>query len=115
MSERFAIQIRGTGAYVPAEILDNDFFAGYLDTSDEWIVTRTGIRQRRRAAAHESTSTLARDASLRALEDAGLKATELDAIIVATAPRAAMPSQRVLARKPTIASSAARRGGSAEQ
>lgn len=79
------IQICGTGSYVPDEVVTNDHFAGYLDTSDEWIVTRTGIRERRRAAPNQSTSSLATEASRIALEDAGLSAADLDLIICATA------------------------------
>lgn len=79
------IRFCGTGAYVPADVLSNEHFASYLDTSDEWIVTRTGIRERRRAAPEEWTSTLAEKASRAALEDAGLRSDEMDVIICATA------------------------------
>jgi 3-oxoacyl-[acyl-carrier-protein] synthase-3 len=76
--------ISGTGRAVPAEALDNQYFANYLDTSDEWITSRSGIKERRRAAEGETTVSLARDASLKALEDAGITADDLDLIIFAT-------------------------------
>jgi 3-oxoacyl-[acyl-carrier-protein] synthase-3 len=78
------VVIRGTGSFVPSEVLTNEFFAGYLDTSDEWIVPRTGIRERRRVAPDESTLTLAKAAAERALADAGMTASDLDLIVVAT-------------------------------
>jgi 3-oxoacyl-[acyl-carrier-protein] synthase-3 len=75
----------GTGAYVPDEVIDNQHFVDYLDTSDEWIVTRTGIRERRRAAKDECTSTLAARAAENAMADAGITASDLDLIVCATA------------------------------
>lgn len=85
MTQRLPIRIRGTGSYVPAEVLTNQHFVDYLDTTNEWIVTRTGIRERRRAAPDECTSTMATHASERALEDAGLTPDDLDVIVCATA------------------------------
>ncbi len=85
MGLRLPIRISGSGAYVPDEVVGNDHFVGYLDTTEEWIVTRTGIRERRRAAPHESTSTMAVEASRRALDDAGMTIDDIDAIICATA------------------------------
>ncbi len=79
------IRIAGTGTYVPEEIVTNQHYAAYLDTSDEWIVSRTGIRERRRAAPDELTSTLAVHAARVALEDADLTANDIDLIICATA------------------------------
>lgn len=76
--------IAGTGSYVPARILTNAELAERVDTSDEWIITRTGIRERRIAAADEFTSHLATHAARRALEDAGMAANEVELIIVAT-------------------------------
>lgn len=79
------IRILGTGSYVPPEILPNREFERLgLDTSDEWIVQRTGIRERRRAAPGVTTSDLALQASRRALEMAGRTAEDLDLILVAT-------------------------------
>ena len=84
MVQRMAVRFRGTGMYVPDEVLDNQHFMRYLDTSDEWIVTRTGIHERRRAAKDETTSTMAVRAAERALENAGLAPDDIDLIIVAT-------------------------------
>ena len=85
--------IRGMGASVPDHVLDNDFFSAYLDTSAEWILPRTGIRERRRVADDESTLTLALEASQRALASAGMSAEELDLIVVCTVtPETPLPS-----------------------
>ena len=85
MTGRMPIQICGTGRYLPDEVLTNEHFAGYLETSDEWIVARTGIRQRHRAASSEATSDLAANAARNAIENAGLAPDAIDLIIVATA------------------------------
>jgi len=79
------VALRGTGSYLPSETLDNEFFSRYLDTSDEWIHTRTGVRQRRRVGEGETTSTMAARASERALENGGLNKNDIDLIILATA------------------------------
>ncbi|TAG09516.1 MAG: ketoacyl-ACP synthase III [Verrucomicrobia bacterium] len=76
--------IAGTGSYVPEKILTNEELAQMVDTSDEWIFTRTGIRERRIAADGEFTSHMATHAARRALEQAGMEASELELIIVAT-------------------------------
>lgn len=79
------IRILGTGSYVPPKVLtNNDLQAMGLDTSDEWIFSRTGVRERRIAEPDVCTSDLACQASLKALEAAGLKPADLDLIIVAT-------------------------------
>lgn len=85
MENGWPIQICGTGAYNPEKVIDNDSFAAYLDTSDEWIRTRTGISERRNVAETEFTSTISRIASERALEDAGVDPADVDLILVATA------------------------------
>ncbi|AGA33046.1 3-oxoacyl-[acyl-carrier-protein] synthase, KASIII [Thioalkalivibrio nitratireducens DSM 14787] len=77
-------RIAGTGSYLPEGILTNADLERMVDTSDEWIVDRTGIRIRHMAAPGEVTSDLALHASRRALEAAGLTAAELDLILVAT-------------------------------
>jgi 3-oxoacyl-[acyl-carrier-protein] synthase-3 len=77
-------RIVGTGAYLPARILTNKDLEKTVDTSDEWIHARTGIRQRHIAADHEKTSDLALAASRKALAAAGIDAAELDLIVVAT-------------------------------
>ncbi len=79
------VRILGTGSYVPSKILTNhDLQKMGLDTSDEWIVQRTGVSERRVAAPDEATSDLAYEASKKALEMAGLTAGDLDLIVVAT-------------------------------
>jgi len=77
-------KIVGTGGYLPAKVLSNEELAQRVDTSDEWIRTRTGIRQRHIAAAEESTSDLARAAALQALAAAGIAPAAVDLVIVAT-------------------------------
>jgi 3-oxoacyl-[acyl-carrier-protein] synthase-3 len=76
--------IVGTGSYAPARILTNEDLERMVATSDEWIRERTGIRERRIAAAGEACSDLAVQAGRRALAAAGLAATDLDLILVAT-------------------------------
>lgn len=78
-------QIIGCGAYLPQRIVTNAELAERLDTSDEWIVQRTGIRQRHIAAPGEVTSDLATEAARRALAAAGIGSDELDLIVLATA------------------------------
>lgn len=78
------VKIVGTGSYLPEGILSNQDLEAIVDTSDEWIYTRTGIRERRVARADENTSDLALQASLPAMEMAGLSAEELDLIVMAT-------------------------------
>ncbi len=76
--------VRGVGGYLPERVLSNDELAQRVDTSDEWIVQRTGITQRHIAAEGEMTSDLALHAARSALDNAGLKADDIDLIIVAT-------------------------------
>ena len=76
--------VQGCGSYLPARLVTNADLAKQMDTSDEWIQQRTGIRQRHIAADGELTSHLALKASQRALEHAGLKASDLDLIVLAT-------------------------------
>ncbi len=78
------IGLLGLGAYVPERVMTNEEWAEYVDTSDEWIKSRTGIERRRIAAADETTASLAVAAAERALEDAGMGARDVDEIIVAT-------------------------------
>ena len=77
-------RITGTGGYLPAKVLANRDLERVVDTTDEWIFTRTGIRQRHVAADGEKTSDLALQASHKALEAAGIGPADLDLIIVAT-------------------------------
>lgn len=76
--------ITGVGSYVPEKVLTNADLERLVETSDEWITTRTGIKERRIAAAHESTSDLAAKAAKRALKMAGVAPEQVDLIIVAT-------------------------------
>ncbi len=84
---------RGCGAYLPARVVENEEFSRTLDTSDEWIRSRTGIERRHFAAEGEKTSDLAIAAARAALADAGMEGADLDAIILATAtPDQTFPS-----------------------
>ncbi len=76
--------VLGSGGYLPAKILTNDDLASMVDTTDEWIQQRTGIRQRHIAAPGEATSDLAIAAAERALANAGLRASDIDLIVMAT-------------------------------
>jgi 3-oxoacyl-[acyl-carrier-protein] synthase-3 len=99
-------RILGTGHYLPAKVLTNAELEKTVDTSDEWIRTRTGICQRHIAAPEEATSDMATAAARNALEAAGLAATDIDLIIVATIspdmqlPSTAMFVQRNLRTRP---------------
>ena len=77
-------RIVGTGSYLPEKVLSNRDLEKLVDTSDEWIYTRTGIRQRHIAADNENSSDLALNASRRALDAAGLRPDDIDLVIVAT-------------------------------
>ena len=78
------VTIAGTGSYLPEKILTNDDLSEFVETSDEWIVSRTGIKARRIAAEGENTSHMAAKASLKALEQSGMAAEDIELIIVAT-------------------------------
>lgn len=78
------VGIIGTGKYVPERILTNQQLEQMVETNDEWIVTRTGIKERRMAAEAEATSDLAYEAAKKAIAAAGLTAEDIDLIIVAT-------------------------------
>ncbi len=85
--------ITGTGSYVPERRLTNDELARMVDTNDEWITQRTGIKERRIAAPNESTASMATMAAKRALEAAGLAPKDLDLIVCATiTPEMQFPS-----------------------
>src|SRR5688572_27797238 len=77
-------RIIGTGSYAPADVVTNDDLAKRIETSDEWIVTRTGIKERHVAKPDEQTSDMAAAAAKRAMEMAGVKPQEIDLIIVGT-------------------------------
>ena len=94
---RIHSRIAGTGSYLPEKVLTNDDLAKTVDTSDEWIVARTGIRQRHVAAEGETTSDLAYHASLRAMEAAGVSAADIDLIVLGTTtPDLIFPSSACL-------------------
>ncbi len=93
-------KILGTGSYLPANRVSNDDLAQRVDTSDEWISSRTGIKARRLAADDEKTSDLAAAAGRRALEAAGLQPQDIDLIIVATAtPDMQFPSTATIVQQ----------------
>src|SRR5207237_5635007 len=79
------VSIIGTGSYVPDKILTNADLSHIVDTSDDWITTRTGIKERRIADKDENTSDMATKAALKAMEQAKISPKEIDLIIVATA------------------------------
>jgi 3-oxoacyl-[acyl-carrier-protein] synthase-3 len=90
---RFKAVITGHGSYAPAGILTNEDLAKMVDTSDEWINTRTGIKRRHICGEKDSTATLATEAAKKALAMAGLKPTQIEVIIVATiTPEMVFPS-----------------------
>ena len=84
MSSTTYARIAGTGSYLPEKVLTNADLAQFVDTSDEWIASRTGIRERHVAAEGETTGDLAYQAALRAMEAAGVSASELDLIVLGT-------------------------------
>ena len=87
------VTITGLGTYVPDRVLSNDDLSEFLDTSDEWIRTRTGIRERRISAENEVTSDIAVIAAQRALEDAGVEPADIDVVIIGTiSPDMGFPS-----------------------
>ena len=92
--------ISGVGSYVPARILSNADLERMVDTSDDWITSRTGIKERRLAAKNEFTSDLATQAALRAMQRAGVTAEQIDLIIVATiTPDMPFPSTACLVQR----------------
>ncbi len=99
------VSIIGTGSYLPERILSNAELEKLVDTTDIWITTRTGIKERRIAAEGEHTSHMAAKAAKRAMEQAKVRATEIDLIIVATVtpdtffPSTACHVQRILGAK----------------
>ncbi|MCH1542662.1 MAG: ketoacyl-ACP synthase III [Alphaproteobacteria bacterium] len=93
-------KITGIGSYLPAEIISNNELSKTLDTSDEWITTRSGIKQRHRAAEGEATSDIALQAAQAALSDAGITAQDIDLIIVSTTtPDLTFPATAALVQK----------------
>jgi 3-oxoacyl-[acyl-carrier-protein] synthase III len=98
-SPRYA-HVTGWGRYAPSQVLTNADLERMVDTSDEWIVSRTGIRERRVAAAHETTASMAAVASLRAIKTAGIEPDDIDLILLATlTPDYWMPSTAALVKE----------------
>jgi 3-oxoacyl-[acyl-carrier-protein] synthase-3 len=105
---RRTVSIIGTGSYVPEKILTNEDLSRMVDTSDEWITTRTGIKERRIAAKDENTSDMATKAALKALEQAKIPPDEVDLILVATAtPDMLFPATACFVQKKIGATNAA--------
>ncbi len=100
MSSVLRSVVTGVGGYLPDEIVTNDDLAKVVDTSDAWIVERTGIRQRRRAAPDQGASDLAVEAAKKALAAAGRDAADVDLIIVATTtPDLTFPATAALVQR----------------
>lgn len=92
--------IIGSGAGLPERVVGNDFFSYLIDDAEEWIASRTGIRERRFASESESTSDLAVRAARAALSNAGIKAEELDCIVVGTStPDMILPATACMVQK----------------
>ena len=92
--------VTGVGSFLPEQVISNAELSKTVDTSDEWIIERTGIRQRHKAADDQPTSDLATEAALRALADAGKTAADVDLIIVATTtPDSTFPATAALVQK----------------
>jgi len=112
-SPRFArnqrtVSIIGTGSYTPEKILTNEDLSRMVDTSDEWITTRTGIKERRIAAKDETTSDMAAKAALKAIEQAKISPEEIDLLLVATAtPDMIFPATACFVQKKIGAKNAA--------
>ncbi|RMH90848.1 ketoacyl-ACP synthase III [Lysobacter pythonis] len=94
---RIHSRIAGTGSALPRRVVSNDELAKQVDTSDEWIASRTGIRQRYVAGEGETTVSLARDAALKAMEAAGVSTADIDLIVLGTTtPNLIFPSSACL-------------------
>lgn len=107
MKERIA-RIIGLGSYLPKAILTNQDLEKKVETSDEWIVTRTGISERRIASKEEFTSTMAIEAAKKAMEEAKITSEEIDAIIVTTiTPDYIFPSTAAIVQNALSATNAA--------
>src|SRR5437588_449736 len=105
---RRTVSIVGTGSYVPEKRLTNADLMRIVDTSDEWITTRTGIKERRIAAKDEVTSDMATKAALQALDQAKVKPEDVDLILVATAtPDMLFPATACFVQKKIGAKNAA--------
>ena len=100
MNEKFGVQIAGTGSYLPDKILTNFDLEKMVDTSDQWILERTGIRERRIASENTVTSDIAVEAAKKAIADAKIQPADIDLIIVATTlPDMNFPSTACIVQK----------------
>ena len=103
------IAIKGTGSCIPERVVPNSYFEKIIDTNDEWITTRTGIKERRMVEKGQAMSDLATPASVSALQMAGISADELDLIVIGTStadmltPSAACMVQHQLGAKKAVA------------
>jgi 3-oxoacyl-[acyl-carrier-protein] synthase-3 len=87
-------ELWGTGSYAPARVMTNDEFSKFLDTSDQWIRDRTGIRERRVSSKEETNACMGKAAAMKVLQETGLTPLDIDAIVYATAsPDRLLPSQ----------------------
>ena len=91
-----SVIIAGVGSYVPSKVLTNDDLSKVVDTTDEWIRTRSGIRERRIAAPDEACSDLAIKAATAALADAKINATDIDLLIVFEDEKSAHSSKHIV-------------------
>jgi 3-oxoacyl-[acyl-carrier-protein] synthase-3 len=99
-TRRIHAHVTGWGRYVPSQVLSNADLERMVDTNDEWIVSRTGIRERRVAAAHETTASMGAVAGLRAIHAAGIDPDDIDLILLATlTPDYWMPSTAALVKE----------------
>jgi 3-oxoacyl-[acyl-carrier-protein] synthase-3 len=99
-SSQIRAHVTGWGRYVPDQVLSNADLERMVDTNDEWIVSRTGIRERRVAAAHETTASMGAVAALRAIHAAGISPDDIDLILLATlTPDYWMPSTAALVKE----------------
>lgn len=109
MPKPLGVRILGTGSAIPDQVVTNQYFIDRLETTEEWIYERTGIRERRMVSDKESTATLAATAGRKAIEEAGLKPSDIDMVMVASiTPECAFPStacfvQEALGLPPTPA------------
>jgi len=104
----FGVKIMGTGSHMPEKILTNADLEKMVQTSDEWITTRTGIKERRIAKDSEATSDLAIPAAIEAIKEAGITAEDIDVIIVATVtPDMIFPSTACMVQRAIGATNAA--------
>jgi 3-oxoacyl-[acyl-carrier-protein] synthase-3 len=93
-------QIIGSGAFLPERLVKNDYFSNLVDNADEWVFSRTGIRERRFAREDQSTSDLATIAAMEAIKNAGITAEEIDCIVLGTStPDMSLPATACMVQK----------------